>query len=131
MRKLGMRRRALRYVEEEDKLTHQLPYVLPVMGYAREKASPVASFFWILGGLALLLAFLLQFVDWLAGKFSLPISIPADWLGWTPWMFAIGLVMSIISIFIKPTGGKILLFLLLAAGYVAIATGWLSTIVPL
>jgi len=125
-----MRRRVLRYIREKDKLFHQVPYVLPVATYVKERTSPLASFFWILGGLALLLAFLLQLIDWLASKFSLPIGMPASWLSWTPWMFAVGLLLSIISIFIKPTSGKILLFIFLAAGYIAIATGWINTIIP-
>ena len=126
-----MRRRALRYIKEEDRLAHEVPYVFPVATYVKERSSPIAAFLWVLGALLLMLAFILQLVGWLSGMFPLLISIPADWLGWAPWMFAIGLLLSIISIFIQPTGGKILLLLLLAGGYVAIATGWLGAVLPL
>ena len=120
-----MRRRVLRRMAEDDAPYHQLPYATPYLVRVKEKASPLAEVFYFFGGLALFVAFMVQLILWLSSWMALPITLPESLVTWTPLIFAAGILLSLISIFVKPTSGKIILAMMLIAGYIALALGWI------
>jgi hypothetical protein len=126
-----LRRRILRRLGEgEDQQYLQIPFVVPtVVKEVKEKASPLASFLFVIGALLLFVAFALQLISWVASKLPsfipFPITIPAELLAWLPIMFVAGVALSIISIIISPSTGKFLLTLVFAVGYLALALGWI------
>jgi len=126
-----MNRRVLRRLQEEDDRYLQIPYGVPVVGgIIKEKTSPIGSALYIFGGFLMLASFLISLLNWIITKMPLllPITIPAEFMMFVPWMFGIGIVLSIISMFIQPTAGKIVLTIFLALGYASIALGWLDLI---
>ena len=122
------RRRALRDAWEGTRREHQLGvYVAPMPGTesARRAASALGSLLYVPGAILLLAAFGIALLNWLAAMLGVPMlpAILAPYVAWTPVLFAIGLVLSILGSVLDPSVNKFVLLFVFVAGYLAIWLG--------
>ena len=122
------RRRALRDAWEGTRREHQLGvYVAPMPGTesARRATSALGSLLYAPGAILLLAAFGIALLNWLAVVLGVPMlpDILAPYVAWTPVLFAIGLVLSILGSVLDPSVNKFVLLFVFVAGYLAIWLG--------
>jgi len=122
------KRRALRDAWEGTRRGHQLGiFMAPLPGTepVRRAASALGSLLYVPGAILLLAAFGIALLNWIAAMLGVPMlpDILAPYVAWTPVLFAIGLVLSVLGSVIDPSVNKFVLLFVLAAGYLAIWLG--------
>jgi hypothetical protein len=122
------KRRALRDAWEGTRHEHQVGvFVAPLQGTepARRATSALGSLLYVPGAILLLAAFGIALLNWLAVVLGVPMlpDILAPYVAWTPVLFVIGLVLSVLGSVISPSVEKFVLLFVFVAGYLAIWLG--------
>ena len=122
------KRRALRDAWEGTRYEHQLGvFMAPLQGTepVRRATSALGSLLYVPGAILLLAAFGIALLNWIATMLGVPMlpDILAPYVAWTPVLFAIGLVLSVLGSVIDPSVNKFVLLFVFVAGYLAIWLG--------
>jgi len=98
---------------------------MPGTESARRATSALGSLLYAPGAILLLAAFGIALLNWLAVVLGVPMlpDILAPYVAWTPVLFAIGLVLSILGSVLDPSVNKFVLLFVFVAGYLAIWLG--------
>jgi hypothetical protein len=122
------KRRALRDAWEGTRHEHQLGvFMAPLQGTepVRRATSALGSLLYVPGAILLLVAFGIALLNWVATMLGVPMlpDILAPYVAWTPVLFAIGLVLSVLGSVISPSAERFVLLFVFVAGYLAIWLG--------
>jgi len=98
---------------------------LPGTEPARRAASALGSLLYVPGAILLLVAWGIALLNWLAVGLGVPMlpDILAPYVAWTPVLFAIGVVLSVLGSVLDPSVNKFVLLFVFVAGYLAIWLG--------
>jgi hypothetical protein len=123
-----VKRRVLRDGLERTRYRHQLGIFLapiPGMEPVRKTTSTLGSLLYVPGSILLLVTFGIALLNWIATVLGIPTlpDILAPYVAWTPVLFAIGVVLSVLGSIISPSVEKFVLLFVFVAGYLAIWLG--------
>jgi hypothetical protein len=123
-----VKRRVLREGLERTRYRHQLGvFLAPIPGTepVRKTASTLGSLLYVPGSILLLVTFGIALLNWIATVLGVPMlpDILAPYVAWTPVLFAIGAVLSVLGSIISPSVEKFVLLFVFVAGYLAIWLG--------